>query len=451
MKDKNPSLKSTQRSRVLKLAAALIEEHYLCDSCLGRQFANLAYGTSNAERGRALKGALTLEAHSMLAEGNPRAENLLRNLASHGMFNMARGTLLKICITVDSSEHPPCELCQGKLQEVEKLADKALKAVRGYQFKKFLVGAKIPEEVVEREDSLRAAFKVEWGEAIKGEFTREIGKVIAMKTGKAVEYKNPEVTITVNPYEERVNFQVTPIFLESRYRKIVIGIPQTRWLCQKCRGKGCELCNGTGKKYPESVQEIIAGPILKASHGVDTNFHAGGREDIDAKVLGSGRPFVIEVKIPKKRSFKLEKVMEAINRSGKVEVGTLSFVDRAAVRMVKEEERAEKTYQTVVESEKRVTKKELADIEDAFTAAVIQQSTPQRVLHRRADKVRIRHVYAVKIKRLSAKRFELTLRCQGGLYVKELVNGDKGRTTPNMADFLKKKVKCVTLSVLDIK
>ena len=129
----------------------------------------------------------------------------------------------------------------------------------------------------------------------------------------------------------------------------------------------------------------------------------------------------------------------------------LRFVDREAVRMVKEREGAEKTYKTVVESEKRVTKKALAAIEDAFTGATIHQSTPQRVLHRRADKVRMKCIHAVKAKRLSPKSFELTLRCQGGLYVKELVSGDGGRTTPSVANFLKIKVKCISLCVLDIK
>jgi tRNA pseudouridine synthase 10 len=449
---KNKISPSSRRiSGILKVAATILEDHCLCDNCLGRQFGNLAYGLSNAERGRALKNTLTLEAYSMLSEGNERGEKILKNLACQGMFDVANSTLLKMGIETSKTMYSSCELCKGKLQDAEKLAKLALRKVRGYQFDKFLVGAKIPEEVVEMEDSLRAAYEIGWGEAIKGEFTREIGKIISKKTGKNVEYKNPEVSITVSPFEGAVNFHVNPIFIEGRYRKVISGIPQTRWLCRKCKGKGCELCNGTGKKYPESVQEIIAEPILKISGGTDTNFHGGGREDIDARVLGSGRPFVLEVKYPKKRTFNLEKIVDAINRSGKVEVDELIFVDREAVRRVKENEGKEKIYRTVVESEKRVTKKELEALEKVFTGVTIQQSTPLRVLHRRADKVRIKNVYAVKAKRLSPKRFELTLRCQGGLYVKELVSGDEGRTTPNIADFLKIKVKCISLCVLDIK
>jgi len=54
-------------------------------------------------------------------------------------------------------------------------------------------------------------------------------------------------------------------------------------------------CGGTGKMYPESVEELSSKPLLEAADGESTSFHASGREDIDARMLGTGRPFVIEV------------------------------------------------------------------------------------------------------------------------------------------------------------
>ncbi len=55
------------------------------------------------------------------------------------------------------------------------------------------------------------------------------------------------------------------------------------------------------KLYPESVEELSSKPLLEATEGEETFFHASGREDIDARMLGTGRPFVIEVSKPKKR------------------------------------------------------------------------------------------------------------------------------------------------------
>ncbi|MEM2987541.1 MAG: tRNA pseudouridine(54/55) synthase Pus10, partial [Candidatus Bathyarchaeia archaeon] len=82
--------------------------------------------------------------------------------------------------------------------------------------------------------------------------------------------------------------------------------------------------------------------------------------------------------------------------------------------------------------------------------SVIKQRTPLRVLHRRADLTREKYIYEVKAKRLSPNRAELKVRCQGGLYVKELVTGDGGRTTPSVSEILGNKAKPIKLDVLKV-
>lgn len=434
----------------MEIARELIEAHTLCDNCLGRQFADLATGTSNAERGRSLKNTLAMKAHIMITEGRREGRDLLKRLFSNGFSDVARATLEKLAIE-PAVETRECEICGGRLQQLEDLASTALSKAEGYEFDSFLVGAKIPSEVIEAEDSLRAKYGIKWGESIRSEFTREIGKIISAKTLKEVNYRNPDVTFTANPYEGRTTLQVNPLFIAGRYRKLTAGIPQSRWLCRRCRGKGCPACGGTGKKYPESVQEIIAQPILEKTKGDDGVLHASGREDIDAKVLGGGRPFVIEVKNPHIRSLNLEEAGEAIAKSGKVEVEDLRVVEGSYVKRVKMRDAAEKTYQAIVEVDGRVRGRDLEKIAETLTGCYVQQSTPRRVLHRRADKVRERYIYETEVKKMTPKRFELKVRCQGGLYVKELINGDEGRTTPNITELLGKKAQCVELNVLNVK
>ena len=75
-------------------------------------------------------------------------------------------------------------------------------------------------------------------------------------------------------------------------------------------------------------------------------------------------------------------------------------------------------------------------LKKTFTEAIVSQRTPKRVLHRRADITREKHIYETKIKRLTQNSIEIRIRCQGGLYVKELVTGDEGRTVPNMSEAL---------------
>jgi tRNA pseudouridine synthase 10 len=51
---------------------------------------------------------------------------------------------------------------------------------------------------------------------------------------------------------------------------------------------------------------------------------------------------------------------------------------------------------------------------------------------------------------VSLKRALMEIRCQGGLYVKELVSGDEGRTIPNVSDLLGNRAKTLKLDVLNV-
>ena len=178
------------------------------------------------------------------------------------------------------------------------------------------------------------------------------------------------------------------------------------------------------------MEELSSKPLLEATLGEDAFLHASGREDIDARMLGSGRPFVIEVSKPKKRSVDLKQIETQVNAGavGKVEVSDLHFTTKEVVRRLKKGEGAQKEYQLLAEFENELSDQDLRTIEVKFSGICIKQQTPLRVLHRRADLIREKYIYQVKVKKVSLKRALLEIRCQGGLYVKELVSGDEGRT-----------------------
>jgi tRNA pseudouridine synthase 10 len=246
--------------------------------------------------------------------------------------------------------------------------------------------------------------------------------------------------------------QVNPLFVGGRYRKLVRTIPQSKWFCSACRGHGCEKCGGTGKLYPDSVEEYASNPILEASLGEESFFHASGREDIDARMLGTGRPFIVEISKPKKRSIDLKAAEEAINAGAvdKVEVSELHFTTKDKVRRLKKGERAVKEYRLLAEFENDVTDEGLRLIEEKLTEITVKQQTPLRVLHRRADLIRERYIYKVKVKKVSLKTALMEIRCQGGLYVKELVSGDEGRTVPSVSGLLGFRAKTLKLDVLNV-
>ncbi|MFQ6117178.1 MAG: tRNA pseudouridine(54/55) synthase Pus10, partial [Candidatus Bipolaricaulia bacterium] len=201
---------------------------------------------------------------------------------------------------------------------------------------------------------------------------------------------------------------------------------------------------------PESVEELISPPLLAAARGNSSAFHGSGREDIDARMLGQGRPFVVEIREPKIRTIGLKALEEEINRraAGKVEVHGLKFTERETVERLKAS-RAAKLYRARVEFERPVGE---GDFKRALEALVgpIEQRTPRRVAHRRADRVRRRTVHEINGELLSDREALIEVRCDGGLYVKELISGDEGRTSPNLATVLGVPAEIRELDVLEV-
>jgi tRNA pseudouridine synthase 10 len=438
---------------ILEKALAMLKKHSLCDHCLGRQFAMLGTGLQNDERGRAIKLALALEAQALTASKPEEGIKHLRILAANGFFETAKQVLRKMNKRIpNKAVSKSCFLCDNKFERIEDLTRQALLHLNEYEYNSFLVGTELPTKAKEREDEFKAEFEINYGEDLRNEFSRVIGRKIAEATNKTVEFKKPEVVVLVNPFSEEIKLQVNPLYIAGRYKKLVRGIPQSKWFCSNCHGKGCEKCNWTGKMYPESVEEIIGKPLLDATEGAKTSFHGSGREDIDARMLGNGRPFAIEITKPKKRFFDLKKLEKAVNKhgKGKIEVSNLKLADRDVVRELKKSESKQKEYHVLMEFEKRIVDKDLRLLKKKLTNAAIAQKTPSRVVHRRADLTREKYIYEVNIKKLAPKRAEMKIRCQGGLYVKELVSGDEGRTTPSVTEILKNKAKPLKLDVLNI-
>jgi tRNA pseudouridine synthase 10 len=437
---------------VLKSVLAMIERHPLCDNCLGRQFALLGYGLENNQRGEALKLSLVLQAGAESSEKNLQGVKVLKVLATNGFSTLAKDTLHHIKKRLPKTEEQPCFLCSGKVQAVDILVQKVLQCLSGYEYESFLMGVEVPISIVEREDEFRAAFTVGFGESLKHEFGRLLGKRVEAKAGKKVEYRNPDIMIIVNPFNQHIKLQVNPLFVTGRYKKLERGISQSRWFCSSCRGRGCQKCGGTGLMYPESVEVFVSKPLLEAAEGEGTAFHASGREDIDARMLGTGRPFVVEVSKPKKRHLELKEIEEAINASavGKVEVSRLRFTTRDVVRKLKKGANAQKEYRALVSFEREITDADIRLLEEKLNGITIKQQTPLRVMHRRADLVRERYIYKLKVKKLTASEAMLEVRTQGGLYVKELVSGDEGRTVPSVAQLLNNPAKITKLDVLKV-
>jgi len=446
----------TQENGVLATAQKLLEQHTLCDKCLGRQFGWLSTNTTNKDRGHSLKLTLCMSADALLKSGKKEiGSDRIRFLAGNGMFEPAKAIAEKNGIDYETQDS--CYLCaiddESVFERIPLVAERIVGLAKDVEFETFLVGSIPPPLLAERQDELSGIHSIMHAETLKSHFNRELGIQLHGLLQKPVDFMKPDVVFVYSMESDDLKIQINPVFIYGRYRKLVRGIPQSKWDCKKCRGKGCDECNGTGRKYPDSISEYIGVPTQSIADGSRFKFHAAGREDIDVLMLGNGRPFVIEITDPRVRTPDLDEITKSINdeAEGKIEVHELVLTDRYQLQKLKEDASTNvKEYEALIETERTVTEKELQKVEESFKAVEIEQRTPHRVSHRRADLVRKKVIHEISLKKEKDGHLRAMFKVQGGTYIKELISGDEGRTTPSIAEKLGIECKCAELNVTAI-
>jgi tRNA pseudouridine synthase 10 len=389
---------------IISIAKKAIKSGYICDNCLGRQFSQLLTGISNAQRGSILRTVLAME-----YDAKPyRADTT-------NFF----GIKLR---SANPKKPKSCWVCGNFFKKLDKIANRIVKKISEYEFANFVLGSRPSESQIVAEDKLWKMIGFKWAEPIKSEINRELGKILERKLGKKSNEKCPDIVIFLN-LDKGIKIIPNPLYIKGYYKKLIRGLPQTRLL-----------------GYKQSVHQIIEKPLLAEAGAISSSFHGAGREDIDVRCL-DWRPFVIELKRPKKRKFDLKKVEKKINCRA-VRVKDLRYCDKVEVSAVKAI-RADKTYIAIIESEKPVDLSVLSGLK-----GIIEQSTPTRVAHRRAKKIRKRMVKAILWKKIKGKKFKLKIKAEAGLYVKEMITGEG--TKPSVAGLLGCGVKILSLDVVKI-
>ena len=102
-----------------------------------------------------------------------------------------------------------------------------------------------------------------------------------------------------------------------------------------------------------------------------------------------------------------------------------------------------------VEFEKELNPQKLKNLKKLSKEQIFQR-TPERVLQRRADKIRRRALKNLSWKIRGKKKIDFRITAESGLYIKELISGDNGRTKPSISEILDNKVKNIELDVIRI-
>lgn len=238
----------------------------------------------------------------------------------------------------------------------------------------------------------------------------------------------------------------SPQYIGGRYLKVQRGLPQSPWVV------------GGVRKGETSVQEELAAAILPGAKADSYAFISSGREDIDVRMLGCGRPFALEVRnarvwpIPCQDlpSVTYGQFTRAHCNSGVYfALKSAQLTPENVTHLKMGEENKKKSYTAVCWASNCVDSHVLCNRlpQSEFE---IRQKTPLRVLHRRPNLDRCRIIHQLSAKVLPGRPdgyFLLRLTTAAGTYVKEFINGDRGRTRPSLSDMLGCRVECVYLDV----
>ncbi|MFH1221574.1 MAG: tRNA pseudouridine(54/55) synthase Pus10 [Candidatus Micrarchaeota archaeon] len=364
------------------------------------------------------------------------------------VFHTAPGHhFMKLCKFCNSSKggsfkQGKCEICEDKLLQLDKLAEKAAMALP--EISTFSLSTGMPSKWLAQEE-------MAWDEtlgntvSLKTFVNQYLNRKISELGGKKPR-NDGDVQLSVDLASGAIAFKYNDMFVFGRYLKLASGISQSRWSCSKCRGNGCAECNNSGKFY-HSLEEEIGEPLRAATKAKDYTLHASGREDIDV-TNAAGRPFVMQLVEAQARKPDLAAVAKKIKAGGKVEVKNLQLAKRGDVELVSASH-FDKAYVATVEFEHALSKEELKRVL-SLHGKMIDQQTPARVQHRRADINRSRKLLSLKLIKMKDNAGEFEISAEAGTYIKELITGDNNRTKPSFASILGMQVKCTGLRVARI-
>ncbi|KAJ1359351.1 hypothetical protein KIN20_018050 [Parelaphostrongylus tenuis] len=232
-----------------------------------------------------------------------------------------------------------------------------------------------------------------------------------------------------------ISFERDPVFLAGRYCKFSRFLPQSPWSSE----------DKLAPREPgNSVSEKIV-DLMKMKFGAsEARFIASGREDMDVRMLGDGRPFAVELRdCHSTKTLKgidyietLRQLQAEINKQPDIRINSLTRITREETDQLRiGEEDKRKEYVAYCYSTLPISDESLERAVKQVPVELLQK-TPVRVLKRRALLERPRLIHSMETLRLDSHHFLVRLETQAGTYVKEFVHGDFGRTRPSLADLL---------------
>jgi tRNA pseudouridine synthase 10 len=318
-----------------------------------------------------------------------------------------------------------CFICRGLTAELVPVTRKLAKKIHGHEFHDFSVGLTLPEGVQEREDELRAEWKIKGRETIKAQMSRNIATALSKRSRRKVNKLRPELLILVDLTSKDAKFLSRPVFVYGRYTK-PSGLPQHTQHCSACGGRGCQTCSFTGLDSAPSVESVLQKKVGQILGSKNVRISWLGSEDAESRVYPPGRPFVAEAKSPMKR--KVPKGFDMRTGSGQLRVTGLKLLAGKPSRLPSFKFRT----LAFLDSTTKIMPDDLKSLSREFRNTSVEFQRP-------GESPAIRTVYRVRA-RFVRGGLEADIELDGGLPVKRLVSGES--VSPSFTEVLKTELRC---------
>ena len=368
-------------NNISKISKKIIKDHKLCDNCLGRQFSKKL------------------------------------------MKNKSLGYLIRKQIKIKQTRKS-CFICEGMMSNIQQHTNKIITEIEKFECSTFMLGTILNSDFMEREDFIRAEYKIKGGETIKSEITKETSKIISQKINKKVSLIKPDINILVDNIFDVIKITPKPIFTYGRYLKTIRGINQKKKRCNNCKTKGCNDCNFRGFQNQPSIESEIQNYLTKKFQAKNIIISWVGSEDSKSLVRNNGRPFFAEIQEPAKR--------KVIFRKKKMNHGII-------IKNIKIlNNKLPTNYNFILEAKVNIKsncsdKKRIKKLEKVYKEKEIS------IFSTNKNKHFTRKIHSIKIKKMIDKRFSAELICDGGINIKKLISGENNEINPSFSKILKGK------------
>jgi tRNA pseudouridine synthase 10 len=324
-----------------------------------------------------------------------------------------------------------CFVCRGLTSRFPQIERSVVGRTNGYQFKTFSVGVIVPKGIQEREDRLRSDLKIRGREPFKSQLGRGISDFVKRQTKSKVDRLHPDITILVDLDREAILVTAKSVFVYGRYTKPP-GVSQRRELCERCRGRGCGECE-SGFKKGVSVEGILEDRLGKILHSARAKFTWLGSEDLESTVFPPGRPFIAEVKDPKRRE--VPSRLTARTGMGAMKVGGL--------RVLKGKPTAIPSFTFLT----RVFLKQEGPIGAVPKGLEKTMKNAPIQFRNNKGKTVLKRVYSLKVKR-RGQGLVAEIKLDGGLPVKRLVSG--GSVSLSLSELFGTPLDCQRFDIIKV-